>query len=159
MPSARESSQPRDWTQVFHIAGRFFTIWATREAQTLGIKKVLPITLGFPGGTSGKESTYQHRRHKRPRFDPWLGKIPWRKAWQPIPVFLPGESHGQRSLVGYSPQGHKESDTTTETMHTHIWIGCSLRSSCVFVYLPFTSTWYLKTKESLNETVTMLVWK
>ena len=45
------------------------------------------------------------------RFDPWVRKIPWRKEWQPTPVFLPGESHGQMSLVGYSPWGHKESDT------------------------------------------------
>ena len=48
-------------------------------------------------------------------FDPWVGKIPWRRAWQPTPVFLPGESHGQRSLAGYSPQGRKESDTTEVT--------------------------------------------
>ena len=41
-----------------------------------------------------------------------IKKIPWRREWLPIPVFLPGESHGQRSLVGYSPWGHKESDTT-----------------------------------------------
>ena len=40
---------------------------------------------------------------KRCRFDPWVGKIPWRRAWQPTPVFLPGEPHGQRSLVGYGP--------------------------------------------------------
>ena len=40
---------------------------------------------------------------KRRRFDPWVGKIPWRRAWQPTPVFLPGASHGQRSLAGYSP--------------------------------------------------------
>ena len=60
------------------------------------------ITLGFPGGTSGKEPTCQYRRHKRCRFHPWARKIPWRRAWQPTPVFLPGESHGQRSLVGYS---------------------------------------------------------
>ena len=46
------------------------------------------------------------------QFDPRVGKIPWRRAWQPTPVFLPGESHGQRSLVGYSPCGYKESDTT-----------------------------------------------
>ena len=71
--------------------------------------------MGFPGGASGKEPTCQHRKHKRPRFDPWVGKIPWRRAWQPTPVFLPRESHGQRSLVGYSPQGRKESDLT----HTH----------------------------------------
>jgi len=49
---------------------------------------------------------------QRSRFDPWVRKIPWRREWQPTPVFLPGESHGQRRLVGYSPQGHKESNTT-----------------------------------------------
>jgi len=49
----------------------------------------------------------------RPGFDPWVGKIPWRKrTWQPTPVFLAGESHGQRILVGYSPGGHKQLDTT-----------------------------------------------
>ena len=46
------------------------------------------------------------------RFDPWVGKIPWRRKWKPTPIFLPREFHGQRSLVGYSPPGHKESDTT-----------------------------------------------
>ena len=48
----------------------------------------------------------------RPRFDPWVGKIPWRRKWQSTPVLLPGRSHGQRSLVGYSPWGREESDTT-----------------------------------------------
>ena len=51
----------------------------------------------------------------RYRFDPWVGKIPWWKAWQPTPVFLPGEFHGQRSLAGYSPWGHKELDMTEAT--------------------------------------------
>ena len=46
------------------------------------------------------------------RFDPSVSKIPWRRAWQPTPVFLPGEYHGQRSLMGYSQWDHKESDTT-----------------------------------------------
>ena len=69
----------------------------------------------FPGGASGKELACQCRRHKRWRVNPWLGKIPWRRAWQPTPVFLPGQSHGQRSLAGYSPRGHKESDTTEAT--------------------------------------------
>ena len=59
--------------------------------------------IGFLGGTSGKEPACQCRRHKRHRFNPWVGKIPWRKAWQPTPIFWPGESYGQRSLVGYSP--------------------------------------------------------
>ena len=80
------------------------------------IKETVGFYLGFPpGGTSGKELTCQCRKHKRLRFDPWIGKIPWRKAWQPTPVFLPGESHGQRNLVGYSTKGCKESDTTEVT--------------------------------------------
>ena len=55
---------------------------------------------------------------KRFRFNLWVGKILWRRAWQPTPVLLPGESHGRRSLAGYSPRGHKESDTT-ERLSTH----------------------------------------
>jgi len=47
-------------------------------------------------------------------FDPWFGKIPWRREWLLTPVFLPGESHGQKSPVGYSPWGHKESDTSSD---------------------------------------------
>ena len=61
--------------------------------------------------SSGKEPACQASLG----FDPWVGKIPWRRALQPRPVFLPGESHGQRSLVGYSPEGHKELDTTEVT--------------------------------------------
>ena len=57
----------------------------------------------FPGGTNGKEPACQCRRCKRLEFDPEVRKIPWRRAWQPTPAFLPGESHGQRSLTGYSP--------------------------------------------------------
>ena len=56
---------------------------------------------------------------RRQSFDPWVGKIPWRGKWQPTPVFLPGKSHGQRSLVGYSEQGHKESETT-KRLRTYI---------------------------------------
>ena len=74
-----------------------------------------PNAQGFRGGASGKELTCQCRRHKRCRFDPCVRKIPWRRAWQPTPVILPGESHGQRSLVGYSPRGHKELDMTEAT--------------------------------------------
>jgi len=48
------------------------------------------------------------------RFNPWVRKIPWRRKWQPTPVFLSEKPHGQRSLVGYSPWGHKESDTTEQ---------------------------------------------
>ena len=52
-------------------------------------------------------------------FDPWVRKVPWRRKWLPTPVILPGKSHGQRSLEGYSPWGHRESDTTETTYHTY----------------------------------------
>ena len=86
----------------------------------------------FPGDTNGKEPAYQCKRCKRCEFDAWVGKIPWRRAWQLTPVFLPGKSHGQR-LVGYSPQGRKESDTTSDLARMQsssnsvliIWLPCS----------------------------------
>ena len=58
---------------------------------------------GFSGGAYSKEPASQCRRRKRGWFDPWVGKTPWRRAWQPTPVFLSGESLGQRNLMGYSP--------------------------------------------------------
>ena len=66
-------------------------------------------------------------RCRRSRFHPWVGKIPWKRAWQPTPGFLPGESHGQRSLVGYSPQGHKESVTTEATEHARVILCLTLK--------------------------------
>ena len=58
------------------------------------------VTQSFPDGSDGKRICPQHRR---PRFNPWTGKIPWKRKGLPTPVFWPGKSHGQRSLVGYSP--------------------------------------------------------
>ena len=63
-------------------------------------------------GTNGKEPTCQSRKRERLGFDPWVGELLRRRKWQPTPVFLPGEFHGQRSLVGYSPWGQKELDVT-----------------------------------------------
>ena len=63
-------------------------------------------------------------QYGRPRFDSWVRKIPWRRKWQPTPVFLPGKSHGQRSLVDYNTRGHKESDTAERL--THIPQGSSI---------------------------------
>ena len=68
-------------------------IWASLVAQMV---KTLPVM------------------QKKPGFDPWVGKIPWRRKWQFTPGLLPGKSHGQRSLVCYSPWGHKELDTTEQ---------------------------------------------
>ena len=76
---------------------------------------------GFPGGAGGKEPTCQCRRCMRLKFYPSVRKIPWRRKWQPTPVFLPGEFHRQRSLVDSSPWGHKESDTiVTLWQYTYI---------------------------------------
>ena len=66
------------------------------------------VDLRLPRWLSGKRT---HLPSKRCSFSPWIGKIPWRRKWQPTPVFLSGKSHGQRSLVGYSPGGRKELDT------------------------------------------------
>ena len=63
----------------------------------------------------------------RLRFDPWVGKTPWRREWQPTPVFLSGKSHGQRSLVGYSPWGRKESGMT-ERLNMHAFVGQQARN-------------------------------
>ena len=70
-------------------------------------------TWNFPGGSESKSVCLQCGR---PGFDPWVGKTPWRRIWQPTPVFLLGKSRGQRSLVGYSLWGRKESDMT-ERLH------------------------------------------
>ena len=66
------------------------------------------LTKGLPWWSDGKETACQCRRRG---FDPWVGKTPWRRERQSPPVFLPGESNGQRSLAGYSPRGRRESDT------------------------------------------------
>ena len=75
----------------------------------------LECDLYFPGDSDSKASAYNAGN-----LDsiPGLGRFPWRRKWQPIPALLPGESHGWRCLVGYSPCGHKESDTT-EQLHFH----------------------------------------
>ena len=81
----------------------FIWLWCalSRKKDICSIWQVVYSTGAFPYGASGKEPACQ-RRHKRWSFDAWVRKIPWMRAQQPTPVFLPGESHGQRSLVGYS---------------------------------------------------------
>ena len=73
--------------------------------------------MGFPGGINSKESSCQCRRHKGCGFNPWVRETPWRRKWLSTLVFLTGEFHGQRMLVGYSPWGCKASDTTEVTWH------------------------------------------
>ena len=98
----------------------FIYLVVQSSSQTL---RAHPCSIGFhyrkqglPRWLSGKKSACQCRRLG---FDPWVRKICWSGKWQPTPVFLPGKSHGQRSLAGYSPRGHKELDTTEWLTHTH----------------------------------------
>ena len=93
-------------------------LWAAVAPETLlpaqvlqlSTKSLLQYPKGFPGGASGKEFTCQCRRRRRYEFDPWVGKIPWRRKQQPIPVFLPGKSQTPepRGLQSMGPQrvGH-----------------------------------------------------
>ena len=109
---------PRDggawWAAVYGVAQSQTRLKRLSSSSSRALQ-------GFPGGANGsKEPVCKCRRHRRLRFDPWVGKIPWRKAWQPSPIFLPGETHGQLSVAGYGAQGHKELDKTEETYtHTH----------------------------------------
>ena len=73
---------------------------------------------GFPGSSEVKASA---RNAGDQGSIPGLGRLPWRRKWQPTPLFLPGESHGRRSLVGYSPQSRKEWDMT-EWLHFHFLV-------------------------------------
>ena len=88
------------------------THWKTAYPPAGAILGAARWSWDFSGSACGEEPACQCRRHMRCMFDPWVGKIPWRRKWQPTSLFLPGESHGQRSLAGYSPWGHRESDTT-----------------------------------------------
>ena len=88
-------------------------IWKDKGRE----KRVLRYELQLPTWLSGKESACQCRRC---RFNPWVRKIPWRRKWQPTPVFLPGESHGQRSRAGYSPWGCRVGYDWAH-MHAQIW--------------------------------------
>ena len=94
----------------------------------------ITFTQGFPGGSVVKNLP-ECRRCKRQGFDPWVGKISWRRKWQPTPVFLPGKSHGQRTLTGYSPWGHKELDMTEQlNAHTHSVTFATTKSSNGFFF-------------------------
>ena len=81
-----------------------------------GCADILSKSNVFFDGTSNKEPASQCGRRKRCRLNPWVGKIPCRREWQPTPVFLPGKSQGQRSLVGY---GITKSDTTEHTQQIY----------------------------------------
>ena len=110
MPSSRGSSLPRDGIWISYsscIGRRFFTTSTTKLKEVSNKWKVLQFWK--------RVITFNLRLPAM--WETWVRKIPWRRKWQPTPVILPGESHGRRSLVGCSPQGRKELDTT-ERLHS-----------------------------------------
>ena len=97
--------------QSVSFDGDPWIMWASLVAQTV---KSLPTM------------------QERPGFDPWVGKIPWRRKWQPTPIFLTGKSHGQRSLMGYNPWGHTELDTTEQLTVSLLYFYWLCRLSLLF---------------------------
>ena len=128
---------PSSLCGLFGEARDTIVIWASSSVV---------FCLGFPGGWDGKESACT------PGFDPWVKKISGRKEWQSTPVFLPGKSNGQRSLVGYSPWGCKKLDMT-EWLTLCNGLPPCCHCSCVHIYLQVRleghrerSLWFEKAK-------------
>ena len=114
------SSPPPSPSAVYQPSMGSGSTAATRQGWSSGVNCDRPSkAVGFPPWLSGKESTCQCRRRG---FDPWIGKMPWRRKWQPTPVFSPGKSHGQRSLAGYTVHGFADSDMT-EQLTTPPYLG------------------------------------
>ena len=129
------------FSKCHHLPGQMahLTLLASKKDFNLLLRR----EKGFAGGSVEKNSLANagHRRH---RFNLWVRKIPWGRRWQLTPVFLPGKSHGQRSLVGYSSWGCKVSDTTEhvpECMHacTHVHIHTHTRKKALSGFIaPYT---------------------
>ena len=113
-----------------------FILWAIGHFPKTPLAPNTDISV-FPRWLSGKESTWKCRRHWRCRFDPWIGKIPWRKKWQLTPVFLPGKSHGQRSLPG---------GCVHKGLGTNEWLSCSHQ----YLSIPFKTS-HFKSLISLED--------
>ena len=104
------------WTSAGRAASSIREGFTCRSPPGLWVKQRPRWIQGFPGDTSGKEPACQCRRHKRHVFDPWVGKIPWRKKWQPTPVVLPGESIDRGA---WHTTVHRDTHTTEVTQHAH----------------------------------------
>ena len=123
------------------------TCWGLNPHLAVCFWATLIAIKGYPCGLVVKNLP-ANARDARDGFDPWVGKIPWRRKWQPAPVFLPGGSHGQRSLVDYSPWGHQESDITEKWEHTcYNKMGKLLSTSKMIERVK----WVPRYKHSLNE--------
>ena len=138
------------------MALRLVSMWVALSCrQVYSLRVYLPFMIihlfechciyqGFPRWPSGTELACQCRKHKRGGFDPWVGMMPWRRAWQCTPLSLPGESQGQRSLPGYRPQGHKR------VRHN--------RSNLAHMYLLSGNCYVLVTEILLLDFIPFLFW-
>ena len=107
-----------DFPKQEYWSGLPLSSWRIFPTQGLNLHLLLSRWILYHYDTCGSDSKASCLQCRRPGFNPWVGKIPWRRKWQSTPVLLPGKSHGRRSLVGYSPWGQKELDTT-ERLHFH----------------------------------------
>ena len=122
-----------NWFNFIVFPQFLFSLWFSSEAEIM-LKDLKEYTW-LLRWLRGKESLCLCRRHG---FDPWVGRIPWRRKWQPIPVFLPGESHGQMSLMGYSPWDRSQTRQSTHALWyspniLRIWT----RDNCWIYHLNF----------------------
>ena len=138
--------ESKNWTWVSCLAGGFFTVWVTREgwwaSQVALVVKDLP--------TDAADA----------RFNPWVGKMPWNRKWQPALVFLPGRFHGQRSLAGYSPWSCRKSDITG-WLNNKFWTQSFLikNQKQVFKFLKIYIVYILKVWQNLFTGIIIILWK
>ena len=117
----RQMNSNRSFGPGVTSLGRQITVQACPTPEPPCGLQGLPTWLADPGGASGKESTCQCRRPKRHGSYLLVEKVPWRTAWQPTPVFLPGESHGQRSLVATAHRVAKSQTQLSNLVHMQPW--------------------------------------
>ena len=110
---------------LLHIISRICDLLSSESASGFSLLPLLSLNTFQASQVAQWSRIYlQCRRRRRCEFDSWVGKIPWRRKWQPTPVLLPEKSQGERSLVGYDPWGHKRvrqdwSDLARAYTHTH----------------------------------------
>ena len=145
----QRASEPRGFLLQLCILGSIFVFFlqksvfiiSSRLIGSIGSPKTLIsssfcVSRDFPGGSDGKTICLQCGR---PGFDPWVGKIPWRRQWQPTMILLPGKSHGRRSLVSYSTWDCKESDTTERLLSFSVYLNPFPNLAFTFRFLPSTN--------------------
>ena len=117
--------------------------WFKATSQKVRIKTLITYCYSISRASPVAQRQRLHlkcRSHRRCRFHPWVGKIPWKRAWQPNPVLLPGKSHGRRSLEGYSPQHYEESNKTQHICtqcKQETQLGKASASSVPFSYIEY----------------------